>query len=131
MAKKDPIYIKIDKGHIECSYRAYYKVIKGGKIAWFIPGFNIRFNSDNMEMGEKRAEKMVRYFMHFWATKGSFREFILEINRLGFKAPHHHEYTMSQLLRKKVNTATFSSMTIVPDSNDYQSKDFVVTSEAA
>ena len=120
--QKDPISVRFNQdGSIGCSYRAYHKKSANGKISWFIPGFNIRFNSDTHEAGMERAAKMIKYFAHSWLNKGSFREFVLEIHRLGFRSPSLHDLTISKLIKRELHKAQFNSLAIVPDNADYNS----------
>lgn len=131
MSEKDNIYIKIHQsGMVEAQYRAYYKKTEKGNYRWFIPGFNIRFTSKDMEIGEKRAFVMVKYFMHYWDTKGSFREFLLEIHRLGFRAPKNHDLTLSRVI-KKIEGGKFISPVLEPKDPGYSPSRIQVVQAAA
>jgi hypothetical protein len=111
MADKQPTYIQIDKGHINCGFHVFHKEVKGG-YSWFIPGFNIRFSSETKEIGERRAITMVKAFFKYW-NGVSFREFLLAINRMGFKS-EQNDLVLHKMLTKKITSAKFKSIVHIP-----------------
>ena len=120
MSDKQPTFIEINNGRIYCGFHAYHKKTESGMYSWYIPGFNIRFSSKDKETGDKRAIIMVNAFFSYWVDRVSYREFILEIHKLGFKAPQH-DLTVNRLLTKKVHTAKFKSSVIkLPDPKEYE-----------
>lgn len=119
MSKSEPTFISINNGKISCGFHIFFKSDENGVFSWFIPGFNIRFSSKDKESGDKRAIIMVKAYFNYWIERVSYREFLLNIHRSGFKASENHELTISRLLTRKTNSAKFKSLVQVPAPSNY------------
>lgn len=102
MADNKPSFINFTKGKINYAFHARYVKEENGMYSWYIPSFDIYFSSNTKEQGDKRAIAMTRAFFSHWINQESFRSFILQIHKLGFKAPENHDFTIKQLLNKKI-----------------------------
>jgi hypothetical protein len=127
MSKNEPTFISINNGKISCGFHIFFKSDENGMFSWFIPGFNIRFSSTTKEAGDKRAIIMVKAYFNYWIERVSFREFILNIHRSGFKAAENHELTVSKILSKKLKSAKFKSLVQVPAPSDYTKSEVLET----
>jgi hypothetical protein len=109
----EPTYIEIKNGRIGYAFHFYFKK-EGNMYAGYIPAYKIHFSSPSEEQVKRRAEIMVRSFYNYMEAKNtSFKDFVLTINGLGFKAPEHN-YVMGVLTgkikpRRKTMNTTFSS----------------------
>jgi len=105
-------FIKIDAGKMHCSWELYHKIEDNGMHSWYIPAFKLFYSTATAEQGEKRGMNMTKSFFDFYLKKGSFKEFILEIHKLGFKSDRHN-LVMRDLLNHKIDKANFKSPAIV------------------
>jgi hypothetical protein len=106
MAKKEPSFIQFRENGINYGFHAHYKK-EGNMYSWYIPSFDIFFSSKTKEEGDRRAIAMTTSFFNQWIHHESFRSFILQIHKLGFRAPEHHEYKIKQLLNREKVTGKF------------------------
>ena len=107
-SKQPDIFVKINikGGGIEYRYAYYHRTEKNGMHSWYIPGFNMFFSTKTQEAGSVRAAAMVKsFFIDYFEKQDSFRSFILELHRLGFRASSYHDLTINKLLTKKIPTA--------------------------
>ena len=77
--------------------------------SWFVPAYNLYFSTDSLEKGRERGARMVKSFYDFWIKQQGFKNFLLEIHKLGFRVPQNHDYTLMQMLNKKLHTAKFKA----------------------
>ncbi len=107
--KKQPTYIEFKEGKIFYGFHARYIKEENGMYSWYIPAFDIYFSSKTKEDGHKRAQAMTKSFFKVWINNEGVRSFILQIHKLGFKAPSNHQAIIRDLISKKINTAKFKS----------------------
>lgn len=124
MAGTKPSFIHMTRDGINYGFHAHYKAEENGMYSWYIPAFDIYFSSQSIEQGNKRAVAMTRSFFNHWIEHESFRSFILQIHKLGFKASEHHELTIKQLISRKRIDAKFKSKDgIIPE--EFKNSDIV------
>lgn len=109
MADNKPTFINMTREGIKYGFHARYRVEENGMYSWYIPAFDIYFSSQTKEQGDKRAVAMTKSFFNHWINYESFRSFILQIHKLGFKASEHHELTIKQLISRQRIDAKFKS----------------------
>lgn len=101
--------IEIRNGEVKCVFDAKFIVETNGMYSWYIPAFNMFYSSRTREEGIVTGRAMSKSFFSYWLEKEKdFRSLILEINKLGFKAPDHR-ITVNKLLSGKTSRAKFQS----------------------
>lgn len=124
MANNKTPYINFSKNKIDYGFHARYVKEENGMYSWYIPSFDIYFSSNTKEQGDKRAISMTRAFFSHWINQESFRSFILQIHKLGFKAPENHDFTIKQLLNKKIFDVKLKSKnSVLPE--DFKNSELV------
>lgn len=102
-------YISITGNRIDYGFHSRYRVEEDGSYSWYIPTFEMFFSSENLEAGEKRAKIMAQSFFNFWIESQSFRSFVLQIHKLGFKANENHNLVIKNLLKRGVSDIKLKS----------------------
>ncbi len=112
--KKEPVSsITIEGQKIFYAFSARYKTEEDGKVSWYLPAFDMFFTTKNMEDSDIRVKAMAKsFFVYHLEINKSWRSFVLELNRLGFKAATNHDYTVSQLIKHRLDRAQFKSKII-------------------
>lgn len=103
--KSGTAFIEIKRDGIKCGYPIVY--FETEKTA-YIPAFDIFFTCTSGDQAKKRASNLVDSFFDFWVLETGWKKFILEIHKLGFRAPKH-DLVMKELLAKRPLKAKFSS----------------------
>ena len=106
--EKEPTFIKFSKEGIHYAFHARSIQEKNGMFSWYIPAFDIFFSSKDRETGRAKAKSMTESFFTYWIGQESFRAFILQIHKLGFKSPNH-DLTVSEMIKRKRSDAKFTS----------------------
>ncbi|HQS23209.1 MAG: hypothetical protein B7Y11_01240 [Sphingobacteriia bacterium 24-36-13] len=113
----EKIYIQINETGINYSFKSYYRKEENGMYSWHIPAYNLFFSSDSVEKGTERGRKMVRSFYSFWIKQQGFKNFLLEIHKLGFRIPTNHDYNLMQMLNRKIHSAKFKAPQVLSPIN--------------
>lgn len=116
MADRKASFINFTKNGLDYGFEARYRVEDDGMYSWYIPTFDIYFSSTTKEQGDQRAIAMTRAFFNHWINEESFRSFVLQIHKLGFKAAENHELTIKRLISREIHNASFNSKNgLVPE----------------
>jgi len=105
-------FISIQRTGIRYAYNALFIKEENGMVSGYIPAFDIYFSAPDREIASKRGESLVAAFFNFWIKQQGFRAFVLQILKLGFKAPNVQE--LKQLLERKNINTKLKSIDIVP-----------------
>lgn len=97
--------IKILHGQIDVQYFTLFWE-HGNCVSAYIPGFDIAFSSPTKERAEVKSKAMINTFFDYWITKKGFKNFILEIHRLGFRSKFD-DFTIKELLNRRTSNAKF------------------------
>ncbi len=109
MPNKPSASIEFRSDGIRCTFDAFYTKEENDEFSWHIPAFRMFFSSKTYKEGTKTSIEMTKSLFDYWLTKErNFRNLILEINKLGFKA-NDHRITVNKLLRGKTIRASFKS----------------------
>lgn len=107
MSDKQETFIQINRNGIKYGFHYRYITENNGMVSTFIPAYDIYYSSPSLEEAKKRAGIMVNSFFKFWIQQQGFRAFILQILKLGFKAPN--EKALRQLLERSNINAKLNS----------------------
>lgn len=115
MAKQEEfakIIISAVKGNPIQRIRSTYKVLQsverfGDKHLYYVPGFDIHFAASSFDEAEVKSKAMVASFFDFWVKIQGAKNFILELNRLGFKAPQNDYEVQNLIKNRKVGNTNF------------------------
>jgi hypothetical protein len=113
--KKTIPFIQFTDEGIKVSFNVLGKK-EGDMYSWYVPAYDIYFSSPTEEIGRKRAKSAVMSFFNYWTKEQSFKNFILEIHKLGFRASENHELTVKKLIDKQHIKAKFKSAGKTPPS---------------
>jgi hypothetical protein len=112
MSENIGTYININRDGISYAYNAHFIKEENGMISAYIPAFDIYFSAADRETASKRGSSLVTSFFSFWIKQQGFRSFVLQILKLGFKAPNAGE--LKQLLERKNINTRLKSIDIIP-----------------
>ncbi|HMG14532.1 MAG TPA: hypothetical protein VK590_03730 [Saprospiraceae bacterium] len=112
---KDAIFIKVDTkaGEINYSFRTYY-MQESNRVSCFIPGFNIYFSAEDMEIAHKRGVAMTKFFFRRY-TKNDFKSFVKVIEKMGF-VKEQPGSIMKRFKKSKVSGNWKSDDPMIPES---------------
>ena len=96
MGSKD-IFVNIDKKGINIGYKVIYKD-ESGMFSAYMPGFDIYYSAPTEEEVAKRASEIVKSFTDFWIKQNSFKDFFLQLHKLGFRTKLHNLFMKKALL---------------------------------
>jgi hypothetical protein len=117
MATTDKIkresFISLSPNKISYGFQAMFKIEEDGIYSWYIPSFDIYFSSPTKEAGDKRAKAMVRSFFNYWLKNQGYRNFLMQILKLGYK-PSSHQELQSLLNRTNLTANLKSSAKVIP-----------------
>lgn len=102
-----PTFIDIRKDGIKFGFHLHYIKEEDGMYSFHIPAYNIHYSAPSFEEGDRRSVIMVSSFFNFWVLKQGFRQFVLQIFKLGFKTQNHDEF--KRLLNRTDLNARLSS----------------------
>lgn len=129
MKEKGDTHIVIEEGKISYQFSARFKMEDNGTFSWYIPSFKMFFSSKTKEQGDIRARAMAKsFFVHYLTNEKSFRNFILELHNLGFRAPLNHDLTVNKLLTKRLSYAKFNSR-IVSIPKEFQDSENIINQD--
>jgi len=117
----EPAYVsfmpKGNKTEVFYSFTTFQKP-EANKISCFIPSFNIYFSATDKEMVHKKSVALTKiYLRHFGRhSKGGVKDLVLQLHKLGFKAPND-ALTLKRILKdhQAVNAKFKSSNETLPD----------------
>jgi hypothetical protein len=92
------------------------RIVDGGKLLCYIPGFDMYFMAANEEMAAKKAEAMTGLLMdHFFihSKKQGLKLFALEMRKKGFKT-EKDLYTIGQFVKNIPTAAKFKTKATRP-----------------
>lgn len=113
---------------VEFTYGALtlYNESPSGGFSCFVPGFNVYFSANSIDMVDKKTKVLVGfYFDHFMkhAQKQGFKKLILDLHKKGFKA-NNDTTTVHKLINNNIIPAKFKA----PDfdfGRDYKSSSMI------
>lgn len=100
--------IKIEKGRIGVTYLIHKKVKENGTFLGYVPVFDLMISGKTEDDMMNKADKMLSSYINYYLKRESFNAFILQINKLGFKA-NMHMLTMKKLLNRGQSKASFKN----------------------
>ena len=108
--KDKPTYIVINSGKINIAFYVYYKAEENGMVSSYIPAYNIYYSSPSMEEAKRRPLIMVRSFYKYWLNNEGWKNFVLEIRKLGFLASNTGtDFAFKNLLNGRPDKVKFST----------------------
>lgn len=97
MMQKKPLspYVKFvpltDRVRVDFGYTIFFAPPENGKVSCYIPGFDISLSAPDKQEAFRRANVVVRSFMNHFIEHSpkekKIKLLVLELNKLGFKAP--------------------------------------------
>lgn len=110
MAAKD-VYVRIREGKIEYQWVTKSVVTEGDLYSCYIPGFDLFFSAKSENQMMERGRQMMKTFFDYWVQEEGYKNFVLKIHKLGFKAPKHN-FVIKQYLNKRPANAKFKMVNI-------------------
>lgn len=110
MDKKSPAVANISfkNGEMTTNFSAYFRKDEGGGVDCFIPGFDIYFSSPSEEEADRRIPLVVGGFFKYWLENESWKKFVLELAKLGFR-PKEGAHKLKEYLEGGRSNATFNA----------------------
>jgi len=108
MKEENTTFITIKDGSIDFGGYYFYNEVKGGGFICQMPSFDIFFYAKDKAEAKKRAHAMVRSFFQHWLNDQNWKQFILQLHKLGFRTDNHN-YTIKQLLNRRQDNTKFHS----------------------
>ena len=104
---KIPDFIQIKSDCIQYGWCTYCRE-EGNMWVGYIPAYDICFSVPEKDKIHEMSRAMVRTFIVYWAKEKGFRRFILQINKLKFRAMNgQHDIAMKDMLNGKFHPAKF------------------------
>ncbi len=89
--KKQENYVQIKKGgRISSGFFYIAQKEESGMISCNIPAFDIWFSASSEEEATHRAKSMVNTFFRYWILDAGWKQFVLQLHKLGFKTSNHN-----------------------------------------
>lgn len=94
--------IRFNKDFLSVTYTVAINEEEDGCFICEIPSFKINFFANNREEVERKSRFMMQSFFSYYNIKNhKFGKLIMDVNKLGFKAPQHN-LVMYNALKKKI-----------------------------
>ncbi len=118
---------------IHSGYTIFHTQFPGSKrISCAIPAYDIYYSADSVEMVIEKGRKIVKmYIDHFMShSKNKLKDFVIQIHKLGFKAPND-AYTLKSIIEGKDTNTKFNSIRNLDESIGKRDKVIVDEMELA
>lgn len=95
-----------------------------GVYSSYMPGFDMYFTSNSQEDSLVKAESMLNHFFDFWIKDQNWKSFVLQMHKLGFRAPLHN-MEMQNLLKNRPTTTNFQNNKSLDSDNVFSSMESI------